>query len=97
MAAESVAAALIAFVQGYLMLGGLFAVPFVLYLVNRVDDGARGSTWGFRLMVAPGAALLWPLLLSRLVRGRRKPVECNAHRLRAAALTASKSPPAGDQ
>ena len=78
------AAGLIAFVQGYLLIGLVFAIPFVLFLVNRVDPSAKGSTWGFRVMVIPGVCLLWPLLLVRLVRREQTPVECNAHRLRAA-------------
>ena len=74
--------------RGYLALGLVFAVLFVLLGVQRVDPAARGSSWGFRLVVIPGVALLWPLLLSRWWRGRETPVERNAHR-RAAARQAA--------
>ena len=43
----------------------VFAVPFVVRGVNRIDSVAGQSTWGFRVMIFPGVALLWPLLLKR--------------------------------
>jgi hypothetical protein len=80
MTAESIAALIVSTVQAYLFVGLLFAVPFVLFLANRVDPSAKGSTWGFRVLVIPGVALLWPLLLIRLLKGQPQPTECNAHR-----------------
>jgi uncharacterized membrane-anchored protein len=80
MTAEAIAAGIIFTVQAYLIIGLVFAVPFVLLLVNRVDPSAKGSTWGFRILVTPGVCLLWPLMLLRLLRGGTTPVECNAHR-----------------
>lgn len=84
MSAESIAASIIMVVQGYLLLGLVFAILFALVLAGRLDPSARGSSWGFRLLVIPGVALLWPLILSRVLRGRQTPVECNAHRACAA-------------
>jgi hypothetical protein len=80
MNAESIAALIVSMVQTYLILGLLFAASFVLFLANRIDPSAKGSTWGFRVLVIPGVALLWPLLLIRLLRGQQQPMECNAHR-----------------
>ena len=80
MNAESVAAVIVAATQGYLIVGLVFAVVFVLFLAGRVDHAARDATWGFRILVIPGIALLWPLLLIRVLRGRQKPAEHNAHR-----------------
>ena len=64
----------------YAALGLAFAVPFVLRGVDRVDRVAKASGWGFRLVILPGAAALWPLLLARLARHGAPPVERNAHR-----------------
>lgn len=64
----------------YLLGGVLFAVPFVLRGVNRIDPVAREGTWGFRLLILPGVVALWPLLLGRWVRGEGPPQEKNAHR-----------------
>jgi hypothetical protein len=49
----------------YATLGLLFAVPFVLRGIGRIDAAAQESSWGFRVLVLPGAAALWPLLLRR--------------------------------
>jgi len=54
----------------YLLVGLLFAVPFVLRGVNRIDPVARKGTWGFRLIILPGVVALWPLLLNRWRRGQ---------------------------
>ena len=64
----------------YLLAGLLFAVPFVLRGVNRIDPVARESTWGFRLIILPGVVALWPLLAHRWRRGQGPPLEKNAHR-----------------
>lgn len=77
---ESIAHLIVSTVQGYLLLGLLFAVPFVLFLAKRTDHSAKGSSWGFRIIVIPGVTLLWPVLLKRLLKRQTTPVECNAHR-----------------
>lgn len=64
----------------YLAAGLVFALAFVTAGVQRVDPAARGGTWGFRLLILPGAAALWPLLLARWLRGAPPPEERNAHR-----------------
>lgn len=52
----------------YLLLGALFALPFALRWVNRLDEVAAHGTRGFRALLLPGAILLWPLMLVRLRR-----------------------------
>ena len=65
----------------YGALGLVFALCFVTLGVGRIDPSAKGAGVGFRLMILPGAAALWPLLASRwLRRGQAPPVENNAHR-----------------
>jgi hypothetical protein len=54
----------------YAALGVLFAIAFVTAGVSRVDPVAKGSSIGFRLMILPGAAALWPLLLWRWISKR---------------------------
>ena len=68
----------------YLAIGLAFALPFVIRWVGRVDPAARSGTIGFRLLIIPGSALLWPLLAARLIRGTAvPPEERNAHRVAA--------------
>jgi hypothetical protein len=52
----------------YGMAGAAFAVAFLLFGVHRVDPVAEHSSIGFRLIVTPGVAALWPLLLTRWLR-----------------------------
>lgn len=49
----------------YLLIGVVFAVPFVLKGAARIDASAKASTWGFRVMIFPGCVMLWPVLLRR--------------------------------
>lgn len=54
----------------WLGVGALVAVPFLLFGVGRVVDGAAGSSLAFRLIVLPGAVLLWPVVLRRWAASR---------------------------
>lgn len=73
----------------YLGVGVLFAVPFVLLGAGRVDPLARHGSPGFRLLILPGVAALWPLLAVRWWRGAGPPEESNPHRSRARAEEAA--------
>jgi hypothetical protein len=57
----------------YAIAGVIFAIPFVIRGVGRIDPVARSGTIGFRILIIPGTIALWPLLLSRWVGGRRQP------------------------
>ena len=68
----------------YLAVGVLFAPLFAFRGAKRIDPGADPGTLGFRLLILPGAVLLWPLLLFRWLRGpATPPEERNAHRVAA--------------
>ena len=62
-------------VGAYALVGVGFGLVFVTVGLARVDPAARGAGWGFRIMVFPGAAALWPLLGWRWLRGRTRPPE----------------------
>lgn len=50
----------------YIALGALFAVWFVFFGAEKIDDAARESGLGFKIVIFVGAAALWIVLLSRL-------------------------------
>ena len=52
----------------YVCLGAAFAALFVWRWVGRLDSAAEHGTWGFRVLVFPGVAALWPLFVVRLIR-----------------------------
>jgi hypothetical protein len=64
----------------YFALGLAFAIVFAWRGAAAIDPAAREGTIGFRLLIVPGSALLWPLLLRRWVRRLPAPPEHNAHR-----------------
>ena len=66
--------------EAYSAAGLLFAAVFV-FRVQRLDSDAQGSGLGFRFLVTPGVAALWPLFLSRWLRhSTEPPLENNSHR-----------------
>lgn len=61
--------------------GLLFAIPFVVAGVKRIDPHAAHGSWGFRVLIIPGTVFLWPLLAWRWFGGRHEPPEeRNTHR-----------------
>jgi hypothetical protein len=59
---------------GYACVGGVVALLFILFGVDRVDPASHGVL-AFRPLLLPGAALLWPVVLGRwlvLERQRRR-------------------------
>jgi hypothetical protein len=52
----------------YVGIGGVFAAVFLWRWIGRLDSAAEHGTWGFRVLVFPGVAALWPLFVFRLVR-----------------------------
>ena len=56
----------------YGLAGLVFAVAFVTMGIQRVDSVAEHAPLGFRLIVLPGAAALWPLLLVRWLRAGQR-------------------------
>jgi hypothetical protein len=72
---------IVAGAAAYAALGAAFAAAFVTRGVSRIDPGAKGSQWGFRLLIVPGVVALWPYLLGRWASGALAPPdERNAHR-----------------
>lgn len=77
----NVVAVMLSMLGIYLFCGVLFAIQFVLVGTKRIDPHAVNGTWGFRLLIIPGATFLWPLLLKRLLSGVLElPQEKNPHR-----------------
>ena len=56
---------LLIIVAVYLLVGVLFVIPFLMKGLNKVDEGAHGSTIGFKIIIIPGVIVFWPVLLSK--------------------------------
>ena len=55
----------LAIVGIYLALGALFAIAFVIRGCSAIDPTAKGAGVGFRMLIFPASAALWPLLLTK--------------------------------
>ncbi len=65
---EAIATVIVTALGLYLLLGVLFALPFVARGVGRIDPLAREGSVGFRILIFPGTVALWPLLARRWLR-----------------------------
>jgi hypothetical protein len=76
-----IAAYFLSLIGIYSACGIVFAFPFVLIGVGRIDSHAAHGSWGFRVLILPGTIMLWPLLMRRWLKGAgTPPEERNAHR-----------------
>ena len=55
----------------YAAIGAVFALPFAWKGAARIDSSAAGGSWGFRMLILPGVAAFWPLLLWRWINAAR--------------------------
>lgn len=78
----TIPAILLTALGAYLACGLVFAVPFAIVGAKRVDPQATTGSWGFRLLIIPGAMTFWPFLLLRWMGGVSAPPEQrDPHRL----------------
>jgi len=68
------AQAIIGTLAGYLVLGLVFALIFVTRGVAAIDPAASGMPRLVRLLIVPGVAVLWPLMLWKWVTQKSPPV-----------------------
>ena len=52
----------------YLFVGVIFAFFFYVKGMTKLDEGAKGSSIGFKLIVFPGIVVFWPFLLSKWIK-----------------------------
>lgn len=65
---------LLAMVMLYATAGVAMGLRFASVLAAQSDDRAAVGTFSFRLLLIPGAALLWPLVLWRQRAGKQDPL-----------------------
>jgi hypothetical protein len=56
----------------YLALGFLFMIPFIIKGINKIDEGAHGSSIGFRIIIIPGVIVFWIVLLNKWIKINKK-------------------------
>ena len=50
-------------VEVYVLSGLVFAIGFLAKGLTMIDEGAHGSSIGFRIIIIPGVIVFWPFLL----------------------------------
>jgi hypothetical protein len=55
----------------YLACGFVFMMPFIIKGVDVIDEGAHGSSIGFRIIIIPGAIVFWVLLLRKWIKAKK--------------------------
>ncbi len=62
------AATIVLLAEAYAIAGIAVALGFASFGLGRVMPHAGKITWGARLLMLPGAALLWPYMIRRWAR-----------------------------
>jgi hypothetical protein len=52
----------------YILLGLSVGVWFAFFKVQQIDAGAEDAPFAFRLLLMPGAMLLWPYIIFKTIR-----------------------------
>ncbi|MEQ9616520.1 MAG: hypothetical protein RLN60_00625 [Phycisphaerales bacterium] len=66
---DNAAQLVVTIVAVYAGVGLVVALLFLFLAVKRIDPAANGASRGFRVLVFPGAAALWPVILVKWIRG----------------------------
>lgn len=78
----SIATALVWATIAYAAVGFVFACVFVIFVVDNYDSSAKDAPKGFRILILPGVAALWPVFAVRLLRKNPShPTEHSPHRV----------------
>jgi hypothetical protein len=55
----------------YLACGFVFMIPFIVKGVDVIDEGARCSSIGFRIIIIPGVIVFWIVLLKKWIKMKK--------------------------
>ena len=65
-------AGIYSFIIAWLATGLIFAIPFAFAGAHRLPKDRPPLSFGARLLIIPGAALFWPLMLWRWLAARKQ-------------------------
>lgn len=52
----------------YLIIGAVLSVPLMLLALKRLDPAAKNATLGFRILMIPSLAIMWPAVFLKLIK-----------------------------
>lgn len=53
----------------YFLIGIIIAIPFAFLAAGKILDEPADMTIGARILIIPGAAIVWPIVLTRWLKG----------------------------
>jgi hypothetical protein len=56
----------------YLVVGACFSIPFLTRWIVMVDESARETSCGFKILILPGCIVFWPVLLRKIIQLKKK-------------------------
>ncbi len=65
---------LVTILGGYAAIGVVFAIPFIIFGLGRIDPAAKSMSLRVRLLVFSGCALLWPVMLQKWLTQKSPPL-----------------------
>lgn len=64
---------LLTVIAGYLMVGICFLPFYYSKGIKMVDEGVKGSSFGFYIIIIPGVIVFWPILLRQWIKIYKAP------------------------
>jgi hypothetical protein len=68
----TIAIALLIIMAVFIVCGVIFTFFFIARGLEKIDEEAAASTWGFRIIIIPGCILLWPVLLKKWIKAAKE-------------------------
>ena len=59
----------------YVICGFVFSIAFLIAGINKIDEAARGSTIGFKMIIIPGVIIFWPYLLRKWIMATKEKIQ----------------------
>lgn len=69
---EQVAAWIWLCLAAYVSFGALLWIALTLGIMKRLDASAAVAPWRVKAILAPGLIVLWPIVLSKLLKSRER-------------------------
>lgn len=67
---EQIVGLILLIVLVYLVLGLIFSIFFLWRGINKVDEGAEGSSFVFKLLIIPGMLVFWTFFLYKWIKSK---------------------------
>lgn len=59
-------------IAAYILIGLVFTLLFLIRWIDKVDEAATETSWGFKLIILPGCIVLWPMMLRKTLIALKK-------------------------